>query len=493
MTDTTNSGPAIFAGPDFSAGDIVMLLRLGFYLGVGWRPFETVRMVAIVALLGLARTGVKPLLRMKRKHFRPGAKDVMVITSRNVRRVIPVTAPIRIAVERHMAQSLDKRPNAPLLQTATGSPLGPLYFGDSLPKLDRHLGLPRSIKAMLAKFALDALDAGDEEVFRYFKDGDPDVTTASAPIAELRHMMEDRDPFGGALPRALGNDHYALELARRLGTSLPDKLRTQASQKGQPKSPRLGTDHPFVAWLLTQQLPVSRFRVPAIEALLEPRKEEFLSLIESGVLPRVQATELLRLSLSGLATLLASLNMTMDEKEAQRAKEAARRRRPRRRRPRSTAEDRSFIAELLALGLARAGKERLPDVDRAIRAHFPKAAELLNRRILTTEEASELFGLKETQISALKMAFPTEVGLKTAKQRDRHRRHVEGCDIVLREWDGGDPDETNDDRHRRLMDRHGFQFGRKAMVLIKRYAVAKPPPIDGERSDAAAMAQAGPS
>lgn len=476
MTDTTNSGPATFAGPDFSAGDMVMLLRVGFYLAVGWRPFETIRMVAIVALLGLARTGVKPLLRMKRKHFRPGAKDVMVITSRNVTRVIPVTAPVRIAVERHMAQSPNKRPNASLLQTSTGSPLGPLYFGESLPNLDRHLGLRRSLKAMLAKFALDALGAGDEKVLRYFKDGDPDVTTASAPVPELRHMMEDGDPFGGALPRALGNDRFALELARRLGSGLPDKLRTQACQKGQPKSPRLGAGHPLVAWLLAQEFPVTRTRIAAIESLMAPRKEELLSLIESGMLPRVQARELLHLSLSGLETLLSRLTMTEEEKEneAQRAREAARGRRPRRRRSRSTAEDRALIAELRARGLARGGKERLPDVDRAIREFFRRVAGLLNRGILTLEEAADLFGLNNRQVCCLKMAFPTEVGLKTAKQRDRYRRHVKACETVLREWDGGGVDETDEERVQRLKDDHGFEFGRSAMVLIKRYAVPDP-------------------
>ncbi|WFU40753.1 hypothetical protein QA640_42490 [Bradyrhizobium sp. CB82] len=471
-----------------------MLLRVAFYSGTGWRLADAVRIVAVVALLVLGRTGTKPLVRMKRKHWRPGGRDVLVVTSRGVKRMVPVVPALRIAVEPYLDAAPDKRPNAPLLQTTSGNAQSNGFFGRTFFQIDRHLGFARSSKTMLRRFCSEMLGDGDvlepaeEAALRYFESGDPAKPPAKAPLRDILALFEKRDPFGGALPRALGNDRFALELARRLGTDLPDKLQTQASREGKPRDPRLGPDHPFVAWLLAQKLPVSRIQVAAIETLVEPRKEELVSLIESGDLPRVQACELLGLSRSGLATLLARLNMTAEEKEAHKANEAARRRRPQRRRPRSTEQDRAFIGELRALRLAKAGKERLPDVDRAIRKFFPKAAELLNRRILTTEEAADLFGLHTTQISGLKLAFPTDIGLKTAKQRERHRRHVDACEVVLREWDSGDADETNDDRHQRLKDRYGFQFGRDTMVLIKRYAVANPPRVDGERS---AIAHAG--
>lgn len=106
------------------------------------------------------------------------------------------------------------------------------------------------------------------------------------------------------------------------------------------------------------------------------------------------------------------------------------------------------------------------------------AAELLNHRILTTKEAAELFGLDEKQISALKMVFPTEVGLKTAKERNGLRRHVEAREIVFREWDRGDADETYEGRHQRLKDEHGFKFGRQAMALIKRYGISDRTPSE---------------
>lgn len=309
-----------------SPGDVVMLLRVNFFSSVGWRLPDAIRVVAILALLVLGRTGTKPLLRMRRKHWRPGGKDVMVITSRGVLRIVPVVPALSTAVERYLDQAPDKRPGAPLLQTSSGNPQTNGFFGRTFSQIDSHLGFARSSKTMLRRFCSDMLRNGDDleprlqAALEYFEAGSPDVRPAHAPVNGMLALFRRRDPFEGGLQRAIGNDRFALRLAERLGTSLPARLTTQPSRKGIPIYPRLSADHWLVAWLQAQDFPQGKpQRFARSEELFEQRKTEILELLDSKVLCKTQLRELLHVSPTGINLLIERSGMTAEEKAAHRA------------------------------------------------------------------------------------------------------------------------------------------------------------------------------
>jgi hypothetical protein len=374
--------PALIASPPsaglrrLSPGDVVMLLRVPFFCGVGWRLPDAVRVVAVLALLVLGRTGSKPLLRMKRKHWRPGGKDVMVITSRGVQRVVPVIPALRAAVEPYLDRAPDKRPGAPILQTSSGNPQTNGFFGRTFSQIDTHLGFARSSKTMLRRFCSDMLGDGDglEPKLRgalgYLESGSPGIRPAQAPIAAMLALFRRRDPFEAGLQRAIGNDRFAVQLAKRLGTSLPDRLTTQPSRKGIPRYPRLPADHWLVVWLRTQDYPRGKFKGFAhAESLFDQRKDEILALLASKELCRAQLLELVPVSRTGIDLLIARVGMTAEEKAAHRAEATAASQRQKRRRSRKGAGHRPGAAEDRACRHATAGTETTRKAANRGRAH----------------------------------------------------------------------------------------------------------------------------
>ncbi|QOZ06671.1 hypothetical protein XH96_03410 [Bradyrhizobium sp. CCBAU 51765] len=348
-----------------------MLLRVNFFSSVGWRLPDAVRVVAIVALLVLGRTGTKPLLRMRRKHWRPGGKDVMVITSRGVLRIVPVVPALAAAVERYLDQAPDKRPGAPLLQTTSGKPQTNGFFGRTFSQIDSHLGFARSSKTMLRRFCSDMLRRGDDldprlqAALEYFEVGSSEIRPAHAPIAGMLALIRRRDPFEAGLQRAIGNDGFALQLAKKLDTSLPDRLTTQPSRKGCPRYPRLPADHWLVVWLKAHDFPRGKpHRFARAEELLDQRRDEILELLDRKELCKTQLRELLHVSPTGINMLIARAGMTAEERAAHRAEATSARQLRNRRKSGKGARRRSSSAANRTLRATAATKTTSETADR---------------------------------------------------------------------------------------------------------------------------------
>jgi hypothetical protein len=321
MPDQTEKAGYLADVARLRAGDVVTLLRVPFYAAAdGWTLKAAIRMVAIVAMMALARIGSKQLMQMEYAHYRPDGDDVMVVTWRGVQRTIPLTPALKIAMDRYV---YTVRPTAGsnmlFLSDTGGTPLGNLFYSRSFGNLERHLGADQPLKAMLRRFCTDHLDAQteeDETVIEQFLHGAPEGEEAVS-VARMRRLLTGCDPFDGCLPRAMEHDDIALRLARRLGTSLPEALRTRPSQKGVPRLPRLGSDHPFVAAMLAVEFPCKRpARVALAEELMDERGSELLSLLRSGMLTKVQGAELFHLSRRGFDDMLKLVGLDADQKAA---------------------------------------------------------------------------------------------------------------------------------------------------------------------------------
>jgi hypothetical protein len=423
--------------------DVVVLLMPSYWTRAGLSLFAATRYCAIVALLSCCHLGLFIQRNIKTANWRPNGRDVVIVRRFGKTQEVPLTPQVIYVVERYLKERERARaPKGTPLWTSEYlfvTPGGKRPFVHNMVKtfrrVERAAGLDRPLEHLLVRFCAKSLEkGGDQTASRRFRGltkklGARHVELAELSIEKLARFGRAINPFR-TLDRQVRGEIQAARYLSKKDTVVPKIL-------GRKKC-ELPVEEPVVAELMAVKWPKARRER---KALLAQLRDEHGAAIEE-LLAKGRITYELVGSLFGVT----SGSIHSFHRDHYRRAVPAKLRRPAQRpeKAKVSAAEKTLLKSLAGNRRPLDKVEAKAKSRASILAHYPVVHDMISRRLLTTFEAAELFGISRPQLLRLRAAVSAGQSVDEAMTERTYSKVSDDWLARLREEHGKRPEGETD-------------------------------------------------